>query len=81
MVCCRPHRLKPVDCKFISRLAKQVPVIPVLAKADSMTAKELASFRQTVSSNLLKVRSECVQGHVAEISSRSLHANQVPVIP
>ena len=35
--------------------AKHIPVIPVLAKT-SMTAKELASFRQTVLSDLLKVR-------------------------
>lgn len=52
----RPHRLKPVDCKFITKLAKLVPVIPVLAKADSMTAPELTSFRHTVSQSLLKVR-------------------------
>lgn len=51
----RPHRLKPVDCKFISKLAKSVPVIPVLAKADSMTTKELDSFRRTVRETLVKV--------------------------
>ena len=51
----RPHRLKPVDCKFIARLAKAVPVIPVLAKADSMTTKELDYFRKSVRETLTKV--------------------------
>ena len=56
MLLCRPHRLKPVDCKFISKVAKLVPVIPVLAKADSMTSDELQAFRKQVATSLLKVR-------------------------
>jgi septin 7 len=43
-----PHRLKPIDVEFIKKLCKEVPVIPVLAKADSMTTDELESFREHV---------------------------------
>ena len=44
-----------MDCKFISKVAKLVPVIPVLAKADSMTSNELGAFRKQVAQSLLKV--------------------------
>jgi hypothetical protein len=30
-----PHRLKQMDCEFMSELAKCVPVLPVLAKVRS----------------------------------------------
>lgn len=47
-----PHRLKQVDVLFMTRLAELVPVIPVLAKADSMTSQELEEFRERVRASL-----------------------------
>ncbi|KAK9818355.1 hypothetical protein WJX72_011182 [[Myrmecia] bisecta] len=47
-----PHRIKPIDVQFMRQLSEFVPVIPVLAKADSMTTDELESFRQTVRQKL-----------------------------
>jgi septin family protein len=47
-----PHRLKPIDINFMKQLSEFVPVLPVLAKADSMTTEELESFRKTVRTKL-----------------------------
>ncbi|BDA49236.1 probable Septin-7 [Coccomyxa sp. Obi] len=43
-----PHRLRPLDLDFMVQLADLVPVVPVLAKADSMTVEELRDFRRHV---------------------------------
>jgi septin 7 len=48
-----PHRMKPVDVQFITALSALVPVVPILAKADSMTSAELETFRQAVRQRLL----------------------------
>lgn len=49
-----PHRLRKIDLQFISELAAVVPVVPVLAKADTMTSEELKEFRHKVRSQLHK---------------------------
>ena len=41
-----PHRLKAADLAFLRCLKSRTSIIPLLAKADSMTAEELAAFRQ-----------------------------------
>ncbi|WIA23940.1 hypothetical protein OEZ85_013580 [Tetradesmus obliquus] len=43
-----PHRVKKVDLIIMSALSQLVTVIPVIAKADTMTDKELSSFRSEV---------------------------------
>ena len=50
-----PHRVKPIDMKFMTELSALAPVIPVLAKADSMTTDELKQFRKGVSEALSQV--------------------------
>ena len=40
-----PHRLKEVDIEFMKQLSGVVPLIPIIAKADSMTTDELDEFR------------------------------------
>ncbi|EIE24975.1 hypothetical protein COCSUDRAFT_83668 [Coccomyxa subellipsoidea C-169] len=47
-----PHRLRPIDIDFMAQLADLVPVVPVLAKADSMTVEELRDFRRHVQEQL-----------------------------
>ena len=54
-VACRPHAAsirknssfpdRQIDLQFMSELAELVPVVPVLAKADTMTAEELKARR------------------------------------
>lgn len=43
-----PHRVKKVDLVLMSALSQLVTVIPVIAKADTMTAAELITFRKEV---------------------------------
>lgn len=50
-----PHRVKPIDMKFMTELSALAPVIPVLAKADSMTTGELKQFRKGVTDALSQV--------------------------
>jgi len=52
VTCClyfiAPHRIKDNDIEFLSEVSKMVPVIPVIAKADTMTFQETADFRKEV---------------------------------
>eukprot|EP00775_Hariotina_reticulata_P002620 gene2620-2921_t len=43
-----PQRVKPVDIIFMSALSQQVVLIPVVAKADTMTVEETARYRQDI---------------------------------
>ncbi|XP_035207553.1 septin-7-like isoform X2 [Stegodyphus dumicola] len=42
------HGLKPLDVEFMKRLHDKVNIIPVVAKADSMTPEECASFKRII---------------------------------
>lgn len=46
------HRLKTVDVLFMKALSKEVALIPILAKADSMTTEEIQQFRTEVMASL-----------------------------
>jgi septin family protein len=48
-----PHRLKDVDVEFMQRLHGRVNVIPVIAKADTMTTRELSDYKALIL-NVLK---------------------------
>lgn len=50
-----PHRIKPIDLKFMTELSALIPLVPVLAKADSMTTNELDYFRKGVREALVQV--------------------------
>lgn len=41
-------RLRPLDLEFMRRLSKIVNVVPVIAKADTLTLEERAEFKQRV---------------------------------
>lgn len=47
-----PHRCKEIDMHFLRLLSKRVEVVPILAKADTMTSLELARFKQEVTDAL-----------------------------
>ena len=49
-----PHQLRPRDLKFMAAISKTVPVIPVIAKADSMSNEERRSFRDHIMASLHK---------------------------
>lgn len=42
------HGLKPLDVEFMQRLHDKVNIIPVIAKADTMTPDECAQFKKQV---------------------------------
>jgi septin 7 len=43
------HGLKPLDVEFMQRLHDRVNIVPVLAKADTMTPEECVAFKKQVS--------------------------------
>lgn len=43
-----PHRCKGADIAFLQRLKNKAPIVPVLAKADTMTSEELLAFKEEV---------------------------------
>jgi len=43
-----PHRFQDIDLHFLTALAKAVSIIPIIAKADSMTRDELHEYKQHV---------------------------------
>ena len=44
------HSLKPLDVEFMKRLHDKVNIVPVIAKADTMTPEEIIRFKKQVSS-------------------------------
>ncbi|KAG5180286.1 Septin-domain-containing protein [Tribonema minus] len=43
-----PHRYRGIDVAYVEALRKYVNVIPIIAKSDTMSVKELKSFRPTI---------------------------------
>jgi septin family protein len=43
------HSLRPIDVIVMKKLSEVVNVVPVIAKADSLTLEERESFKQKVS--------------------------------
>ena len=41
-------RLRPIDVEFMKRLDKCVNIVPVIAKADTLTIEEREAFRRRV---------------------------------
>ncbi|OBZ87409.1 Septin spn4 [Choanephora cucurbitarum] len=46
------HRLKPLDIEMMKRLGSRVNLIPVVAKADTLTPKDLANFKERIRQDL-----------------------------
>lgn len=42
------YRLSPLDVEVMKRLGSRVNLIPVIAKADTLTPSDLAKFKQNV---------------------------------
>lgn len=48
-VLCFSARLKPLDIEFMKRLHEKVNIIPLIAKADTLTPEECQQFKKQVS--------------------------------
>lgn len=42
------YRLRPIDVEFMKRLGKIVSIVPVIAKADTLTIEERQEFKERV---------------------------------
>jgi len=49
-----PHRFKDVDLEFMQRLHSRVNLIPVIAKADTMTTNEIREYKTLILETLQK---------------------------
>ncbi|KAM6175542.1 septin-9 isoform 1-T1 [Erethizon dorsatum] len=47
------HSLRPLDVEFMKRLSKVVNIVPVIAKADTLTLEERVYFKQRITADLL----------------------------
>lgn len=50
------HSLKEMDIRFMSLVGKRINVIPVIAKADSLTPNELSEFKGRINDEIQKHR-------------------------
>uniref|UniRef100_A0A8C5GID9 Neuronal-specific septin-3-like n=1 Tax=Gouania willdenowi TaxID=441366 RepID=A0A8C5GID9_GOUWI len=46
------HRLRPIDVEFMKRLGKMVSIVPVIAKADTLTVEERQEFKEQIRKDL-----------------------------
>lgn len=46
--------LKPLDVEIMKRLGTRVNLIPIVSKADTLTPKDLAQFKQKVGDSSLR---------------------------
>ncbi|KAM9843142.1 uncharacterized protein ACBR49_012368 [Aulostomus maculatus] len=46
------HRLRPIDVEFMRRLGKIVSIVPVIAKADTLTIEERQEFKERIRQDL-----------------------------
>ncbi|KZS96109.1 Septin [Sistotremastrum niveocremeum HHB9708] len=58
------HSLKPIDIEFMRRLHAKVNLIPIIAKADTLTDDEVFNFKQRV---------------LADIAFHNIHIFQAPI--
>lgn len=56
---CFPFRLKPLDIEFMKKLHSKVNIVPVIAKADCLTKKEIQRLKcrimQEIEDNGIKI--------------------------
>ncbi|KAG0179296.1 hypothetical protein DFQ29_002269 [Apophysomyces sp. BC1021] len=60
------HSLKPLDIEIMKRLGSRVNLIPVIAKADTLTPKDLAEFKQRI---LEVIKAQNIQVYSCPIES------------
>ncbi|KAF6259065.1 septin-like protein [Scenedesmus sp. NREL 46B-D3] len=64
LFCVPPHRLRPIDIRYMYELGKAVPIIPVITKADTMTIREAQNYKQEVFSRLQNPNVQGVRGKI-----------------
>ena len=54
------HTLKPLDIEVMKRLSSRVNLIPVVAKADTLSPIDLARFKQRVSASIIRMQLDSI---------------------
>jgi len=77
------HGLKPLDVEFMKRLHDKVNVIPVIAKADTMTPEEVVHFKRQIMNQIVQAKiriyefpDEDVMGNGETPSNKEIEANR-----
>lgn len=64
LYCVPPHRLRPIDLRYMFELSKSVPIIPVITKADTMTTREANTYRTEVSKRIMQPNLAGIRGRI-----------------
>ena len=64
-----PQRCKPADVALLKQLKGKASIVPILAKADSMTSDELAHFRVQVTNALIEAKVPVAHQPIAIITA------------
>lgn len=90
------HTLKPLDIEVMKRLCSRVNLIPVIAKADTLSQQDLARYKQRVCGNgtmkydmlisrrsaqLLKHKASRSIPHQSRRTTRSQPSTHAPLLP
>jgi len=77
------HGLKPLDVEFMKRLHDKVNVIPVIAKADTMTPEEVSHFKRQIMNQIVQAKiriyefpDEEALGNGETVSNKEIEANR-----
>ncbi|KAK4333455.1 Cell division control protein 3 [Rhodotorula toruloides] len=74
------HSLKPVDIEFMRRLHTRVNLIPVIAKADTLTDDEVVQFKARILSDLAHHRIEIYQAPQYELEDEETLAENEEIV-
>jgi septin family protein len=63
------YSLKPLDIEVMKQLHDKVNIVPLIAKADTMTPEECADFKKTVSDHFRQLAVACSAKQFKTINS------------
>ncbi|XP_026099033.1 septin-5-like isoform X2 [Carassius auratus] len=74
------HGLKPIDVNFMKALDQKVNIVPVLAKADSLTPKEISNMKAKILTEIDKFKIKIFQVPECDAENEDLFKQQTAEI-
>ncbi|KAG2207747.1 Septin-domain-containing protein [Mucor mucedo] len=74
------HALKPLDIEFMRRLHTRVNLIPVIAKADTLTEEEVAAFKERILADIAYHKIQIYQAPVYEYDDQETIAENKEIM-
>ncbi|KAI9359747.1 Septin-domain-containing protein [Pilaira anomala] len=74
------HTLKPVDIEFMRRLHTRVNLIPIIAKADTMTEEEVLLFKQRILADIQYHKIQIYQAPIYEYDDAETIAENTEIM-